>query len=88
MAITPALKLRPLNSVRSTTGWSSVNSQMRKKAKPTTATTVSRTISPELNQSSSLPRSSISCSEPTQITSSARPMRSIGSARVGDSRSL
>ncbi|MNT49528.1 hypothetical protein D3C72_1863890 [compost metagenome] len=52
------------------------------------ATSVSTTISVEWNQSSSLPLSSISCIDPTQITSSARPMRSIGSTLVGVSRSL
>ena len=82
----PAQKLRRANRRRSTTGCSSVSSQTRKKAKPTTATTASATISGEWNQSCSLPRSSIICSAPIHTTSSARPTLSIGSLRVALSR--
>ena len=58
-----------------------------KNAKPTMATTASATISPELNQSSSLPLSSISCIAATQTTSSTSPMRSSGMRRGGTWRS-
>ena len=44
-------------------------------------------MTPELNQSSSLPLSSISCRLPTHTTSSTIPTRSTGSLRVGVSRS-
>ena len=80
-------KLRRANSRRSTTGCSSVSSQTRKIASPTTATIASTTICPEWNQSRSLPLSSMICSAPTQITSSPRPTPSIGSLTVGVSRS-
>ena len=43
-------------------------------------------IAGELNQSASLPVSSITCSEPTQTRSSTKPVRSIGTFRVGVSR--
>ncbi len=51
------------------------------------ATTVNTTMEVEWNQSSSLPLSSISCIEPTQITSSASPIRSIGRILMAVSRS-
>ncbi len=82
----PAQKLRPLNSVRSTTGCSSVSSQARKKAKPTTAVTAKPTISGEANQSCSLPRSSTICKAAIHTISRARPMRSMGSLRTTLSR--
>ncbi len=51
------------------------------------AVTMARiTISLELNQSRSLPWSSITCSAPTQTIKSASPTMSIGSLRVGVSR--
>ena len=55
--------------------------------KPTTATTASVTTMLEWNQSCSLPRSSMTCIAPTQTTSSARPIASIGSLRIWLSRS-
>jgi hypothetical protein len=42
--------------------------------------------SPEWNQSSSWPLSSMICSEPTQTTSNASPTESMGSFLVGLSR--
>lgn len=86
MASAPAQKLRIRNSVRSTTGCGSPRSQIMKAAKPTTATTPQATTQGEANQSCSLPMSSITCMAATQITSSARPMESMGSARRSDSR--
>jgi len=43
-------------------------------------------ISGELNQSTSLPLSSITCSAPTHTTRSANPTLSTGRRRVGVSR--
>ena len=83
---TPTAKLRRPNSRRSTTGWASVNSQTTNTTKPMAAVSPRPTIKGELNQSSSLPLSSISCSEPTHSTSRARPTWSIGSLRRGSSR--
>ncbi|MCY1376887.1 hypothetical protein D9M69_644140 [compost metagenome] len=80
------MKLRSLNSRRSTTGWASVSSQIRKKTKATKAVAASAMMVGLANQSSSLPLSSMICSAPTQTTSSARPTLSIGSLRVTDSR--
>ena len=54
--------------------------------KPTTATMAQATTQGDSNQSCSLPMSSITCMAATQITSSARPMESIGSLRRSDSR--
>ncbi|SVK53687.1 Uncharacterised protein [Acinetobacter baumannii] len=51
----PMVKLRDLNSDKSTTGWSSVSSHTTRNNSATTATTVRVMISVELNQSSSLP---------------------------------
>jgi len=73
IANVPARKLRCRNSFRSTIGSLSVNSQIRNTASATTATQASTTILVEANQSSSLPRSSTSCSAPTPITSVIRP---------------
>ncbi len=46
------------------------------------------TITDEWNQSRSLPLSSMICSAPTQMNSSTRPTRSMGSLRVGVSCDL
>ncbi len=67
------LKLRPLNSDRSTAGLASVSSQISQAIKPTMAITVITTIRVEWNQSSFLPRSSIICSAPTQTTQHDKP---------------
>ncbi len=75
-----------MNSVRSTTGWSSVSSQITRKVRPTTATTPRTQITFELNQSRSLPLSSITCRAPTPSTSATRPVTSIGERAVGASR--
>ena len=40
----------------------------------------------ELNQSASLPVSSITCNAPTQTSRSAKPVPSMGTLRVGVSR--
>ncbi len=85
-ASVPMVKLRPLNSLRSTTGCSSYHSQITKKTKPTAATIASATICRLANQSSSSPLSSMICSAATQATSRPRPTASIGSLRTGDSR--
>ena len=53
--IQPTVKFRDLNKETSTTGLSSVSSQMMRAIKPTAAIMVSTTISVELNQSSSRP---------------------------------
>src|SRR5471030_1492214 len=82
------VKFLDLNSDRSTIGWSSVSSQTTRKQSATTATAASTIISVELNQSSSLPRSSITCRQPTPNTRSTRPMLSIGRICVGVSRPL
>lgn len=58
-----------------------------KNANAMTAISASTTMVVELNQSRSLPLSSMICSEPTQITSSARPTVSIGALRIAESRS-
>src|ERR1700722_10432417 len=79
-------KLRERNSERSTIGSFWVVSQISQAMNPTTAMQASATIAGELNQSASLPVSSMTCSEPTQTTSNERPMVSTGTRRVGVSR--
>ena len=79
----PSAKLRFLNSDRSTIGFFSVSSQIRKATKPIAVTIASTTIWVEANQSASLPVSSITCSAPTQTISSPSPTVSMGSLRVG-----
>ncbi len=64
-------------------GCSSVSSQISQAAKATTVTMSSTTIVGELNQSKSLPLSSMICSAPTHTNSSASPIRSMGIFRVG-----
>ncbi|CPM11195.1 Uncharacterised protein [Bordetella pertussis] len=81
------MKLRSLNRRRSTTGWASVSSQIRKNTKATKAVAASAMITGLANQSSSLPLSSMICSAPTHTTSNSRPTLSMGSLRVCDSRS-
>ncbi len=78
MVSTAALKPRCRNTRRSTTGCFSCSSQIRKAAKPITATMDSTTICVEANQSRFLPSSSTSCSATTQITSRTRPTTSKG----------
>src|SRR3569832_2445520 len=70
----------------STTGCSSVVSQMIQATKPTAAMQASITIKGEENQSASLPVSSMIWSEPTQNTNNNKPTRSMGSLRVGGAR--
>ena len=82
----PMVKFRDLKSERSTIGLSSVSSQTIRKLMAITATIVSTIISLEANQSSSLPRSSITCRLPIPITSSARPTPSIRRCSVRVSR--
>jgi hypothetical protein len=72
-ASTPAVKFRLRKIRRSTTGSSSVSSQIRKNPSETAAVIARPTISGEPNQSSSRPLSSISCSEPTHSSSSPSP---------------
>ena len=67
-------------------GWSSVSSQITRKVRPITASTASTQITLELNQSWSLPLSSISCRLPTPITIAIRPLTSMGWRAVGVSR--
>jgi len=64
-------------------GCFSVSSQMSQAAKTTSVTMDSATMSGELNQSKSLPLSSMICNAPTHTNSSARPTRSMGIFRVG-----
>ena len=80
------VKFRDLKSDRSTMGLSSVSSQTIRKLIATTATIVRMMISLEANQSSSLPRSSITCRLPIPIISSARPTPSIRRCSVRVSR--
>ena len=77
MIIAPSAKLRSLKSDRSTTGSFSVASHTSMNASDTTAISASATMNVELNQSRSLPRSSIICRHDTPITSSAIPIASI-----------
>ena len=63
-----------------------MSSHARKVTNPAAATHPSSTISLELNQSSSLPLSSMICSDATHTTSSTRPVTSTGTLRVGVSR--
>jgi len=60
------------------TGLSSVSSQIVSAIKHTTAITVRTIISVELNQSCSLPWSSINCKQPTPRTNKTSPTVSIG----------
>ncbi len=82
----PRAKFLDLNSDRSTIGCFSPSSQITQAMKPTMAISSSTTMAGELNQSASLPVSSITCSAPTQISSSMKPVVSIGTLRVGVSR--
>ncbi|MNY07389.1 hypothetical protein D3C86_1401900 [compost metagenome] len=75
-----------MNRRRSTTGWASVSSQIRKKTNATKAVAASAMMVGLANQSSSLPLSSMICKAPTQTTSRTRPSLSMGSLRVMDSR--
>jgi hypothetical protein len=52
------------------------------------ATSARITICVDANQSASLPVSSITCIEPTQITSSPSPTPSMGNLRTGVSRAF
>src|SRR5579859_379216 len=79
-------KLRDLKSDRSTIGYSALSSQINQAAKAMTATIVSTMIAEELNQSASLPVSSITCKAPTQVRSRTTPVRSMGTSLVGVSR--
>jgi hypothetical protein len=79
----PIVKLRLARSVRSTMGCSSVSSHTRKKTNPIAAATPSPTMKGEPNQSSSFPLSSRIWSDPTQITRSAMPTKSMGTECVG-----
>ena len=72
-AVVPTKKLRRAKRRRFTMGCFSVSSQARKKAKDTTAITVSTTICVDANQSSSLPLSIMICMLPTNSTSRPRP---------------
>ncbi len=82
----PNRKLRRANSRMSTTGCSSVSSHATNTANAITTMTASVTMVGELNQSSSLPLSSITCRQPTHSTSMARPMPSMGLLTMGVSR--
>ena len=82
----PITKLLDRNSDRSTIGCFSFSSQITQAMKPTMAMHSSTTMAGEENQSASFPVSSITCSAPTQTSSSMKPVRSIGSLRVGVSR--
>ncbi len=62
--------------LRSTIGFLSVSSQIRKAMNPMTAVRPRPMISGEANQSRSLPRSSMICNAPTQRIISSRPMTS------------
>ncbi len=64
-------------------GLSSVSSQTIRKLMAITATIVSTIISLEANQSSSLPRSSITCRLPIPITNSASQRRQSAAVRYG-----
>src|SRR5215467_12708461 len=84
----PSAKFGDLNKDKSTIGCFSVSSQISQARKPTAAMAASTQMTGELNQSASLPVSNITCSAPTQISSSAKPVVSTGSFRVGVSRPL
>ena len=71
-------KPRWRNTRRSTIGFGSVSSQIRKDTKPITAMMARTRISIEENQSRSLPSSSMICSDATQMTSSNMPILSTG----------
>ena len=84
-AASPACRPRSCGAGTATgrrSGCSSVSSQMRNSANADhrDARRAPRSA-PELNQSRSLPLSSMICSAPTQITSSPRPTPSIGTLR-------
>ena len=67
-------------------GFFSVNSQITKNTKLISANTPSATITGELNQSRSLPLSSMICNEPTHAISEIRPTLSMGMRFAGVSR--
>ena len=71
---------------RSTTGLASVSSQMTKAAKLIAATIASPMIQVEPNQSCSRPVSSMIWNAPTESTSSAMPIMSIGALARGVSK--
>ena len=82
----PTVKLRDLNSDRSTMGFFSVNSQITHATKAIAATAAITTIAGDPNQSASLPVSSITWKAPTHTSNSMKPVVSTGSLRVGVSR--
>ena len=68
---------------RSTIGYSSVSSQIRKERNPITAMMASTQISVDENQSRSLPSSSMICSAATQTIKSSMPTLSTGLMTAG-----
>lgn len=75
MARTPMQKLRDLNKLRSINGLDDVASQIIKRIIERTDIIHSETIRLELNQSRSLPLSSIICKQPTPRTSKLSPIK-------------
>src|SRR5271163_151084 len=73
---TPQTKLRSLNNPGGRNGRSAVNMCTTNRYSPNPASTASMMISRDENQSSVDPRSSISCSAPTPIASTANPVQS------------
>src|SRR5690348_7791653 len=80
-ASVPAAKLRCRNRRRSTMGSSSVSSQTRNTTSDIVETIASDRIIVEWNQSSSLPLSSRTCSEPTPSTRVTSPIQSTRALR-------
>ncbi|WP_409981716.1 hypothetical protein [Roseateles sp.] len=83
---TPIVKLRRAKSRRSTTECSAVSVQATKTTSAIAATTASATMSGELNQSSSLPLSSITWSAPIPRVSITMPVTLTGTGRFSDSK--
>ena len=76
--IDPAVNVRDVNTLRSTSGLVSRSSRTMNAMSAKTETTVMITIVCDENQSSVWPRSSTYCSDATPAVSRPKPIQSIG----------
>ncbi len=83
MKTSAAAKFRSVNMCGSTKGVAAVVIWMTKTQKPDSATASSIQISQDANQSTSPPRSSMSCSAPMPRLSIAKPKKSNPRRRFG-----
>ena len=72
--IEPSAKLRSFSTRRFTTGFSAYSNQVTAPRMPTAARQAKVVMKPEVNQSSSSPRSTTTCKQPRPSAISPRPM--------------